>query len=233
MGKIKRERQKFHITSEHKENPQADPKKNPKYKSLPSDTVENIFAGINIQIDEINKFEELPLPSRQLVQNVDNVTQPGVIEITEKTSLRTEGNGIGSIKSEKHLTKKEKMTLKHQKLMQKLDVTQQARLKSKKNKQKHNTNVAKSNQLASNAEVFPLLTPAAVNPWRQPNEVPKNVFSLPTFNDDLPSLNPVFELKLNSTKVSSKSKSIAKPNTKKNFVNNYNFLKRAMAKKKK
>lgn len=211
MGKIKRERQKYHISTEPKNNTNASSNQFLKYKPLQLDAVENIFAGINIQLDDSASFSEP-------VQNVVNVNQAEIGETSTKIPLRK--NDIG-IKPRKHLKKKEKLVLKHQKLIKKLDV------------------MIEKNQKRISKEVIPLLTPAALKPSTQQSEVkekvPRNVFAIPAFNDDLPTLNSVFEHKFNSNKknLSSKSKTATKQIAKKHFVHNYNFLKKAMDKKKK
>lgn len=236
MGKIKRERQKFHITADNKGVAKAE-KKATKSKDLPLklDAVENIFAGINIQLDSINKFEEKPEQTTELVSTAEEEKTADVqkeIEEVVTSSLQIEKK---KTVPEKHLSKKEKMALKHQKLMEKLDVTHKARIQNQKNKkQKRDANAQSSAQtlLVSKSEVRSLLTPAAVKPLTE--KVPKNIFSVPSLNDDLPALNSIFQLKKNCNKtsgVTAKSKNISK-NSNKSFVNNYNFLKKAMAKKK-
>ncbi|XP_031625743.1 uncharacterized protein LOC116342329 [Contarinia nasturtii] len=235
MGKIKRERQKFHISADNKGTAKAEKKETSKSKHLPLklDAVENIFAGITIKLDSINKFEEKPEPTTELVNSKEE--EAGTVEQNDTEVAAKQLLQIEKTKTvpEKHLTKKEKMALKHQKLMEKLDVTQKARMQSQKNKkQKRNANP--DTLLASQSEVRSLLTPAAVKPHTE--KIPKNIFSVPSLKDDLPGLNSIFELKKNhnSNKTSgltSKSKAISKTSNK-SFVKNYNFLKKAMAKKK-
>lgn len=237
MGKIKRERQKFHIAAENKVTPKVD-QKSSNYKLIKSqlDAVENIFSGITIKLDNINKFEEfVPTPPDQPKVNKEKAVEPKVAKDEEKLpEQKVDSNKATG----KHLTKKEKMALKHQKLMEKLDVTQKARKTQKQN-------VHRNDQTLSTAksEFRSLLTPAAVKSSKEvsknDNLVPKNVFSIPILKDDLPALDPIFKQGLNGSndnahKITTKSKNIGKKaNSKKNFVANYDFLRKAMAKKKK
>lgn len=260
MGKIKHNRQKFHITSTDTKVPVTPTRCSHIGKSaLPTqlDAVENIFAGINIQLESLNKFVE-PYP---MVEDVEQPTKPEIVE--EETNIRAaiEKPKIKSDAPEKHLTKKEKMRLKHEKLMQKLDVVAQARAQSSKKRQKNSLKPAHKSLLPSEAAVKSLLTPATVRSQKIISETSKkaehqtkNVFEIPTFNDDLPSLNSIFKLKpLIGSKVNanSKSENLGKSNTikktskkfakdkkkinnkaKDNFVQNCNILKKLMANKK-
>lgn len=228
MGKIKRERQKFHITAENKNETKLQQNKTSTCQTLPPrllDNVKNIFAGINIQLDAMNKLDDTPPKT---------TTEPLQ---SEKETIKTNIPQSVKIDTEKHLTKKEKMVLKHEKLMQKLDVTQKARSQGKRMKKTMPV-------LVSTPEVRSMTTAAAVKTsnLRANNDdqkVSKSVFVIPSFNDDLPALDSVaehksFQKKLSSHKTASKSKSISKNNNgKKSFVNNYNFLRKAMANKKK
>lgn len=242
MGKIKRERQKFHITSTEVKVPTTRPSPKPK-SVLPMqlDAVENIFAGINIQLDSINKFEPEPV-----VEEEKKEVEP-IDEETSKPLIEKDASKSKAEVSEKHLTKKEKMKLKHEKLMAKLDVVAQARLQSLKKKQKNKLKPADQSLLPTTSAMKSLLTPAAVRPQPTPTgssseSKPKNVFAIPTFNDDLPALNPVFkssgfkgtfEKKEKSNKIIKSSKGIGKNKNqpKPNFVKNCNLLKKLMAKK--
>lgn len=259
MGKLKRERQKFHITSTVGTKVAVTPTR-PSHKGKPPlptqlDAVENIFAGINIQLDNLNKFVE-PEP---MVDEIETPTVPEIVEEKTNITLAVEKPKNKSDAPEKHLTKKEKMRLKHEKLMQKLDVVAQARAKSSKKKQKNKLQQADQSLLPSKAAVKSLLTPAAVRPQQSISETSKNVenktkniFAIPTLNDDLPSLNSIFKLKQaigskvntksekmdKSNKIMKSSKKIAKDKkkinkkSKDNFVQNCNILKKLMAKKK-
>lgn len=218
MGKIRRERQKFHITATcGEQNIQQDKTHTNKISPIHLDHVENVFAGINIQFDFSSD------PSNEPTKNVEEAviipTKPEIINIEN-----------GSNVSEKHLTKKDKMKHRREKLMQKLDVTQKARQQIKQNKGKKQT------------VRVPMLTPAATKPiipstHNDVRKVTQNIFSIPSFKDDLPALESVFKLqsfqnKLVPHKIASTSKSISKnSNGKKHFVNNYKFLKKAMTKK--
>lgn len=227
MGKIKRERQKFHIVAENKDVTRITQEKS-KYKPLQLNAVENIFAGIQIQLDDINKFEDVP--KTESPENVEKSSSSTKESSSHKIIISNNSN-----KLQKPLTKKEKLVLKHQKLMEKLDVTQKARrLQGQKKKQKRNLENNQQTLLNIKSDVRPMLTPSAVKPskkFENGKNHQKNIFAIPEFNDNLPSLSSVFNSrpnqKLIEEKVSKKSKSIAN-----NFVNNYNFLKKAMQNKK-
>lgn len=232
MGKIKRERNKYHITADGGDKTKAAKSETskPNLLEFPSDAVQNIFAGINIQLATINKFEETPL-AREPFINEDKTTKPN-IQFAVRTSTTTDTESVRNVSS-KNLTKKEKISLKHQKLMERLDVTQKARLLCQKNqqKQKKRINTSTSNQIlleSSKRDIRSLITSAAIKPSNQNvnTNVPKNISATPTFNDDLPALNT-------NLYIQSKSKSISKTTKKgkKCFVKNYNFLIKAMAKK--
>lgn len=258
MGKIKRDRQKFHITSTDTKVPVTPTRPSHKGKpALPTqlDAVENIFAGINIQLDSLNKFIE-PEP---MVGEVERPTEAEIVEEKANSTAAIEKLKVKPDAPEKHLTKKEKMRLKHEKLMQKLDVVAQARAQSSKKKQKNKLKQADQSLLPSEAAVKSLLTPAAVRPQQIISKTSKkaeiqtkNVFAIPTFNDDLPSLNSIFKMKpaiesevstkseklRKSNKIIKSSKKIAKGKkkinnkSKDNFVQNCIMLKKLMAKKK-
>lgn len=232
MGKIKRERQKFHIPAENKVSSKVDQKTfiskvDQKPIKTQLDAVENIFSGITIKLDNINKFEDfVPTPP----VNKEKAVEPNVAKDEEKLpQQKVDCNRAQG----KHLTKKEKMALKHQKLMEKLDVTQKARKNQKQNVHRYDQTLS-----TAKSEFRSLLTPAAVKSSNS-NEVskngdlvPKNVFSIPTLKDDLPALDSIFKQgNDNAHKITTKSKNIGKK-AKKNFVANYDFLRRAMAKKK-
>lgn len=247
MGKIKRERQKFHITSETKaaasKEAKAPPSKTKKHgakkvSAVQLDAVENIFAGINIKLDAINKFTDEP-----------EVPQPQPIKetILEEPEDRDIDGKLTEIQwnfkmnaAEKQLTKKEKLKLKRSKLMEKIDVTQQARIKSQEKRQQKKSKTATQSPLPSRAEIKSILTPAAMKPAANSNEgtekpVAKNVFAVPTFKDDLPALSNIFKINpdkvADGSKAISKGKSKQKSKQKQNFVKNYNLMKKLMAKK--
>lgn len=252
MGKIKRERQKFHITSETKppvskdtKPPASKTKKSgaKKVSALQLDAVENIFAGINIQLDAINKFpDEADAAPLQPIKE----TVPEEQEDREIDGKLTEIQwNFKMSAAEKQLTKKEKLKLKRSKLMEKIDVTQQARIKSQEKRQQKKTKSATQSPLPSRAEIKSILTPAAMKPAAMKpatntieesgKEVAKNVFAVPTFDDDLPALSNIF--KINPVKVAKSSKAISKgkdkskSKQKQHFVKNYNLMKKLMAKK--
>lgn len=254
MGKIKRERQKFHITTTDTDKESAKPANKPKKGGknaankalLPQlDAVENIFAGINIQLDALNKMDDTPAPQAQPTSAATptaTATEPEERETDAK--LNEIQWNYKTTAAEKNLTKKEKLKLKHAKLMEKIDVTHQARIKCQQRRQQlKKSNGAPQSPLPSRAEIKSILTPAATKPTKPPTLSPadeqpevKNVFAVPAFKDDLPALN-IF--KINPIKVTDGSKGISKGKNKpkskqkQNFVKNCNLLKKLMANKKK
>lgn len=232
MGKIKRERQKYHLAAEKKDEEQSAKDGSSKCKplKLQLDSVQNIFAGINIQLSDINKFDEKPTLQNEPIQNKEIKSDQGSVA-TASIKPDTETD---SKTSTKHLTKKEKMMLKHQKLMEKLDVTKLARMQhknQKSTKKKGNGQILK--ELTS--ESRSMLTSNQNADTNIGTKAPKNVFTIPTFDDDLPVIGSVFAPKSKSKNQSlqKKSKSIFKNGTKKaNFVKNCSFLRKAMTKKK-
>lgn len=255
MGKIKRERQKFHITTNEEKEPAAPkpvtkPKNTAAKKALQQqfDAVENIFAGINIQLDSINKLEDVPPPPPPQPAKAITTAEPEERETDAKlTEIQWNYKATAA---EKQLTKKEKLKLKHAKLMEKIDVTQQARLKVQEQRKQKKLKSAQTVQspLPSRAEIKSILTPAAMKSskpaivekaeTKEAKETVKNIFAVPKFNDDLPALN-IFKINPIKVGVADGSKAISKggdkqkSKQKKNFVQNVNLLKKLMAKKKK
>lgn len=246
MGKIKRERQKFHITTTEEKQPAAPkavskPKNTAAKKALQQqfDVVDNIFAGINIQLDSINKLEDVPPPPSQEPSKTITTDEPEERE-TDAKLTEIQWN-YKTTAAEKQLTKKEKLKLKHAKLMEKIDVTQQIQEQRKQKKSKSAPII--QSPLPSRAEIKSILTPAAMKSTRpivektDTKEAVKNIFALPKFNDDLPALN-IFKINPIKVGVAGGSKAISKGNGKQkpkkpNFVKNVNLLKKLMAKKKK
>lgn len=241
MGKIRRGRQKYHITAENKieinNQHEASPYNNFRtttYNNVQHastyNNVQNIFAGINIQLEAINKFDEKTKPSNDFTSKKKEIIKTDIIQPAKV------GSEIKSNIPEKQLTKKEKKLIKREKFMQMLDVTQKARIQIK-NKKKRIQNVQ-----AQTPEV-PSMFAINIPPVLQRNDAcrkdEKKVFTMPCFKDDLPAFKPVFELKsfqnsLKPDKMDPKSKSISRNGSKKiKFINNYNSLRRAMASKKK
>lgn len=224
MGKIKRERQKYHIAAEgghvvKTDEQEHEPKKTSPIK-FPFNSVPNIFAGINIKLSDINHFEE--------TSTTPNKCEP------EKKDAKEEYQALTKISNthdkSKILTKKEKMALKHQQLMEKLDVTQQARLKNqrkKPKKQMDTDNLLSSSQFDHHS--LPFCAPLAEN---NDNGKPMSHAVGTPFNDGLPAINSL-AVEKDIFRIQAKSKLISKKSEdKKNFVKNYNFLKKAMTKKK-
>lgn len=218
MGKIKRERQKYHIAVKPN-NVEPELQKATPIK-FQFDSVENIFAGINIKLSDINKLEEAS-------------TIPIQIE-EEKNDVQREYQTFSKISNTqeklKILTKKEKMARKHQKLIEKLDVTQQARLRSRKRKQKDRMNIDETLLHLSQSDAHSLSAPIAENHEHEKSN--RHALKTP-FNDGLPAINSLGVEKDNfRIRIQAKSKLISKKGeNKKNFVRNYNFLKKAMTKK--
>lgn len=258
MGKIKRERQKFHISpEENKTNLLTKSSDVPKYKPLPLDlnSSSNIFAGINIQLDHINKLEvddqssSAPKLSTQSINPIKSSAFDKKLQVASDKSIKIASNAE---EPQKHLTKKEKMRLKHDKFMKKLDVVQQARKESQEKQKKKKLKPAKESLLPTPIDFSSISlnlepSPVAVKPKvvQKPIEAPKNIFSVPSFKDDLPALNSIFKIKpkdavnafgggKSASKRNQKSaKGIQKHEAQKKFVNNLNTLKKLMAQKKK
>lgn len=202
MGKIKRERQKFHIAStvdDDADIPIDTSHEVPTCKPLPLapmqlDVSENIFAGINIQLDKVHKFSEpKPTPS-----STESSTKKSV---STKPTPKFDPSSAGQ--SERQMTKKEKMKLKHEKLLQKIDVIQQAKQKhDKKNKKKkkkaladHGPPIAKSVNT-----LLPVIQPSCKPDKKQICDLTSIRKELVSLNDSLPSLNTVFHLKSKDAK---------------------------------
>lgn len=243
MGKIKRERQKYHIAAEDQTANIIE--KGQSSTILPIiplktelDASDNIFSGINIQLDHINKFvENASTPSeRESNVNAKKTVQSIVTEDSEQKL-----DFLQSVPG-KHLNKKEKIAFKHQKLMQKLDATHRARLKISNKQKEQKPKRSESHHLAAaKSDYLSLLIPAAVKSCTETTMKNQNVFSIPLLKDDLPSLDTILEQKfvqnnniLNGNKIKIKSKNIEnKGKSKKTFVANYEFLRKAMMVKKK
>lgn len=204
MGKIKRERQKFHITSmadDDADNPLGASLEVPKYTLPPPapmrfDVSENIFAGINIQLDKVNKFVE-PKPSAE---------PPAKKDISTKPTLKF--SAPSSEQPERQLTKKEKMKLKHEKLLQKIDIVQQA-------KREHESKKKKKNAKAAIADLtkLPSVGQYVKAPVERLDAQPERVASkkpscnlasvrkeLVSLNDSLPSLDTIYRMKSRDAK---------------------------------
>lgn len=204
MGKIKRERQKFHITSMVDDDTDIPLDTNlelTKYTPLPMaapmqlDVGENIFAGIDIQLDKVNKFAE---PAKSAAPSTAASTNKGIS--TKSTPIF---GSPSTAQPERKLTKKEKMKLRHEKLLQKIDVIQQAKRKHESKKKKKTKTPAEQ---PPQPTVQSINTPAAV---RQPDpssskkefcnltSIRKELVSL---NDSLPSLDSVYRMKSKDSK---------------------------------
>lgn len=231
MGKIKRERKKYHTVSEKKDNEEKwAPTSTPAYKPQ-LNTMQNIFAGISIQLSDINKIDEKHQTKSTEVKKEemqDDVPSTGAESEIMLKSLKSKSD-------QKGLTKKEKLALKHKRLMEKLDATHKAtaELRKRNKKQKQKRDCDGQNPQKSQEDICPMLTPAAIKSSK-PNvnqQVAKNVFAIPTFRDDLPALNSVFEARKDIFSIQTKSSILKKKNQKKGFAKNLNFLKKSLMKK--
>lgn len=227
MGKIKRERTKYHTVAEKKDDETKWEKQTtPAYKPQ-LNSMQNIFAGISIQLSDINKIDENQLkPAEVKKEQKHNDETPTEAETATALKLMKPKS------DQKALTKKEKVALKHKKLMEKLDATHKATTELKKRKQKQKGKVDSQHTTKLLDEICPMLTPAATKSSK-PNidQAAKNIFSIPSFRDDLPALNNVFESRKDILSVQTKSSISKQKNGKKNFAKNYNFLKKSMVKK--
>lgn len=110
MGKVKHVRQKFHITkkSDSKDDKSKDV---PQYTPLPVAPISsNVFAGLNISFDSLNKLKHDPIP-----EDV-NEPAPNLIKLNNK---------------EKPANKKDKIRQRRENLLKKIDAVQQAKKESK------------------------------------------------------------------------------------------------------
>lgn len=142
MGKIRRERQKFHITATDdvvgmNEEPQAP--KTP-VSQLKKGTLlaspDNIFAGIHIKLDSVNK---LPEPVSEVPKTPVKSVKPAPYKKEKTVAITTVPDVPSKLPSnvpEKQLTKKEKLKIRHEKLMQKIDVVQQAKQRANEKRNK-------------------------------------------------------------------------------------------------
>lgn len=111
MGKIKRDRNKFHITKAGSGSDTKLTVETPKYSTsaLPIIPInENIFAGVNIKLNQVKplKFDKF--------KEIDEVPKIKKIQ-----------------KSGKQITKKEKLQLRRDSLLKNIDLIQQAKKKAK------------------------------------------------------------------------------------------------------
>lgn len=250
MGKIRHERQKFHITTKPSDTP-AESNEVPKYKSLPVkfEPTENIFAGININLAKVAK-----LPVDDVALKVESKQQPTKETNKTETKAKDVVDGKKPAQPEKHLTKKEKLKLKHEKLLAKIDVVQQAKKRIKEKLQK------KRNK-DENIIPLKLLTQEAIKASGSSTSVAdgKKKFSdlnimkqaLLSLDDSLPSLAPVIQYKSKDAKTGLETKGSTKNNKQKSrtgskgvqknenkkknpskdFVKNYEYFQKLVADK--
>lgn len=208
MGKIKRERQKFHIgaTSDGVE---RDNKPDPipaEATAAPVTTVDNIFAGIDIKLDKINKFTESAAASKtapvsqkeQTKSSPYHKIKPNAVVPLLKKPLAA---------PERQLTKKEKQRLKHDKLLLKLDVTEKAKDKRKKKLAVGSTPAG--SLLSSAVELNSLQKKISVSTAKSVPTMQKKKFStslktledaLPSLSDSLPPLDSILKLRSKNAK---------------------------------
>lgn len=193
MGKITRERQKFHIASSTNAPALKAIKQYevPKYKPMPLAALsvsDNIFSGINIQLEKVNKFTETP---KQLASTQSLINQKAA-PVDEASIDRTKSGVIQSTNpADRQLTKKEKMKLKHEKLMQKIDVVQQAkqRLKEKRDKKKQK----KQQSLLPTNPLTMIELPKPIK--KRFSDLKTIEHALLSLDDSLPSLDSIFKMK--------------------------------------
>lgn len=210
MGKIRRERQKFHITStvdvgaatadSDKDDSFELPKLNKsKIKTVPMqlDSAENIFANVKIDLSAVNKF----VKPQDVTDSMSVVsTKKSAISTAVKTTPYIKFDAtIKSLVSgpavDRQLTKKEKIKLKHEKLLEKIDVVRQSMIKSKKNKKK---GAQKDPKFQQN-----IISVAAVQNNVESGKYVnlKNVQrELVSLNDSLPSLDNILSFKKSDIK---------------------------------
>lgn len=255
MGKIRRERQKFHITSTPSDTPAA-PNEVPKYKPIPVklQPTENIFAGININLEKVAK-----LPADNFAEpKVKPRSQPATDNNKGENKSKDTVDGKKPIQPEKHLTKKEKLKLKHEKLLAKIDVIQQAkqrvkekRLKKQKNKEEKITPLTLLSAEAVKASGSSSSVGGAKKKFGDLNMVKEALLSL---NDSLPALDSVYKYKSKEAKTGletddsnknpkkksgsgakgvqkKKDKKKKKGNPSKDFVKSYEYFRKLVADK--
>lgn len=233
MGKIKRERQKFHIAAtgddvEMDDGPVPMLVKAPTPAALSA--TDNVFAGIDIKLDKINKFAEPEAaPATEQAGTVPDgkSTKPSPYRKAKKEPTLAFKSSAPA-QPERQLTKKEKQRLKHEKLLQKIDVVQQAMQKTKNKRKKQATNDnnsgngttvgASNNNNSVGKFVRPLPNASAeletlnreVNAAKASNvPVQKKKFStsmksleeaLTSLNDSLPSLDSILKMRSKDAK---------------------------------
>lgn len=193
MGKVRRERQKFHIGPSAEAKERDEPRELPETKLKPLamqiDASENIFAGVKIDLGSVNKF----VAPKDTTDSGSVISERKAKVTAVKTTPYMKFGGpeeTGSVQGERQLTKKEKMKLRHQNLLAKIDVVRQSMAKSKKGKKK--------------APVAPQQAPPAEK--KKANEPGKYVSlktvqrELVSLNDSLPSLSSVLQFKSSDLK---------------------------------
>lgn len=238
MGKIKRERQKYHLTSGKKDDKIKEPHKCESQKyNMPDFQLncnQNIFSGIQIQLSDICSFDEKVVPAKIL----DFEKSDSDVTADEKSVTKLD-TGTVPCGQQKRMTKKEKMLQKRKKLMEKLSTSQSAKTKSRKQTPKLITN---DEQILLKSKLeYRSLHSSALTSISEKNKMNKTSKKIPTmvpsFKDDLPPLFPILESRKsdmiqNRQSVNSKSKAISKNmGRKKDLIKNYNILKKAMSKK--
>lgn len=235
MGKIKRERPKYHLAAAEKQENEIKPAKNLNKKYKPQlNLMQNIFAGINIQLSGINTLDESPKPAVTQQKEV-HIEKSPIEPKLESDLISTNSKRVSTGLDSKLLTKKEKLILKRKKLMEKLDATHRA----KNELQKRHQNPKRKNDfnqqvlLKSQGELRPMLTPAATKSsnQKQDEQAVKNVFSIPSFRDGLPALNSVFGSRKDVLRAQRNPTISKQKHGQKSFGKNFNYLKKSMAKK--
>lgn len=207
MGKIKRERQKFHITATADDVEMNNEPVRTLVKSVATaKTADNIFAGIDIKLDNIHKFVEPAVV-------IERKQQPQVKPIPYKKTKSDIVPVVNKLPAapERQLTKKEKQRLKHDKLLQKIDIIQQAkqRTKKKRSKQLANDSAPAINVPSASAELKSLNKKIIDIASKSNQATPKKKAglslrsledALPSVNDSLPSLDSVLRLQSKNAK---------------------------------
>lgn len=212
MGKTKRERQKYHIAATAAD-VEMDEKPVPtvvKVPAVPLATTENIFAGIDIKLDTINKFTESAV-APPVESTAEKLVKSGPYKKNKVDAVPTVVVKKPPTQPERQLTKKEKQRLKHEKLLQKIDVIQQAKQKTQDKRKKQVNSLAPIPNVPSAASELKTLS-KKVNETTTANNnqtAPKKKFStsmktladaLSSLNDSLPSLDSVIKLRSKDAK---------------------------------
>lgn len=214
MGKIRHERQKYHISASGDDVTMDDGPVPQLVVPKPGGFIEseNIFAGIDIKLDTINKLSK-PDSVADADAGIAKSSQSGPYKRSAKpdvNSIAAKPTQASNQRPERQQTKKQKRDFKHTKLMEKINVVQQARRRAKEKQQKKSKKgtptIAEASPIAASAELATLKATFGA-PKKTVPVIRKFSTSLKTLedallslNDSLPSLDTVLKLKSSGAK---------------------------------